>query len=105
MTAAREIRLERLVGREVRDQTGRAVGRLEEVRARKKGNEWVVTDCHIGTAALVERLAAHILRFGTHGYRASWDQIDWSDPEKLRLACPLEDLRRLTSRAARSRRK
>ena len=101
MSARVEVRLERLIGRSVAAPDGRRVGRLEEVRASLVEGEWVVTECHIGTAALLERLAGRILKFPrafNRGYAASWDQIDWTARGRLRLLCPVEDLHRFTRR-------
>jgi sporulation protein YlmC with PRC-barrel domain len=55
----REIHLERLLGRAVLAQNGHRVGRLEEVRVEKHGSGFVVTEYHIGPAALLERLSVH----------------------------------------------
>lgn len=94
-----EVRLERLLGRKVVDRQGRSVGRLEEVRVERKGEDYVVSEYLIGTTALVERLSLggvqrHEGRV-TGGYLARWDQIDLSDPFTPRLMCPVDDLRRL----------
>jgi len=96
-----EVRLERLMGRPVAAPDGRRVGRLQEVRASFVDGEWVVTECHIGTGALLERLAGRILKFPrtfNRGYAASWDQIDWTARGGLRLLCPVEELHRFTRR-------
>jgi hypothetical protein len=54
---------------------------------------------------LLERLAAPVLRFRllralglherAHGRRATWDQMDLSDPERPTLRCSVEELARL----------
>jgi hypothetical protein len=95
-----EVHLELLLSRVVRAANGRRVGRLEEVRAEKRGTGWVVTEYHLGAAALMERLSANALglfRSGRlrRGYVARWDQLDVSDPENMRLTCPIEELRRI----------
>jgi hypothetical protein len=93
-----EVHLELLVGRRVKGRDGRPVGRLEEVRAERQGEECVVSEYLIGPAALLERLAAPILRLlGRTGrsYAASWDQVDLSDPRTPRLTCGLDQLRTL----------
>jgi hypothetical protein len=93
---ANELRVEQLLGRRVRDAAGTVVGRLEELRARRNGDAWEVTEFDLGRTALLERLA--IRHFGwvpgnrPAGYRARWDQIDISDPAHPRLTVPLEEL-------------
>jgi hypothetical protein len=91
-----DVRLEWLLGTRVLDRGGRPIGRLEEVRADRDGEECVVTEYLIGAAALVERLSAPILRaIGLTGprYAARWDQLDLSDPQKPRLTCGVDELR------------
>lgn len=93
----RERRIERLVGMRVFDREGHVVGRLEEMRAEKEGAHYVVTEWHIGPAALFERLS--VRHFGVNrsgrvnGYIARWDQLDLEDPARLVLTCRREDLR------------
>lgn len=104
MTEKGEVRLEQMLGRVVRDADGRRIGRLEEVRAVSKEGEWVVTECHIGAAALLERLAGRVLlipRFFHRGYKATWDQMDWTRPRDLRTLCRRDELRRFTRRLPR----
>jgi hypothetical protein len=92
------LRLDRLIGREVHTAGKRRVGRLEEFRAVRRGNRWIVTEYVIGAAGLTERLglgARQILGLKQPGgYVARWDQLDLSNPDHLRLTCPLEELRR-----------
>ena len=97
-----ELRIEHLLGRKVRDVTGKVVGRLEEFLARRNGEAWEVTEFDLGRTALLERLA--IRHFGwlagkrPAGYRASWSQIDISDPDHPRLTVPLEELKPIRRR-------
>jgi hypothetical protein len=97
-----EIDLQDLLGRRVRDAEGHVVGRLEEFRAEREGDHWVVTRYHIGPAALLERLA--VRHFGItwgqrpHGYEAQWDQMDVSNPERPTLTCTREELRAIRGR-------
>ncbi len=92
-----ELRLEQLLGRKVRDPKGRVIGRLEEFRATRNGDAWEVTEFDLGRTALLERLA--VRHFGwlpgkrPAGYRATWDQIDLTDPDHPRLTVPVEDLK------------
>jgi sporulation protein YlmC with PRC-barrel domain len=53
-----EVHLELLLGKRVLDQTGKPVGRIEEVRAEQQGDEWVIQEYLVGTAALLERLSS-----------------------------------------------
>jgi sporulation protein YlmC with PRC-barrel domain len=88
-----EVHLELLLGRVVRARNGRRVGRLEEVRA---GEHEEVLEFLVGERALLERLAAiAIFRWRKKGYAIRWDQIDWSDPERPRLKCAVDELKRL----------
>jgi len=100
-----EVRLEQLVGKRVRDAHGRVVGRIEEVRAEKHGEEYWVHEYHLGPHALLERLALwmkrlpplHLLTLSKYGksYTASWEQVDVTDPEHPQLRCAQEDLEEL----------
>jgi sporulation protein YlmC with PRC-barrel domain len=96
-TPAPGVRLEDLLGREVLASNNRAIGLLEEFRAEMRGDELCVMEYVIGLAGLLERLhvGARLLAGGKpHGYVARWDQLDISHPEKPRLTCPIEELRR-----------
>jgi len=96
---ASELRLEELIGRRVRDRDGHVVGRLEEFRARREGEYWVVTEYDIGPTALLERLAARHLGITwpgrVHGYRATWDQLALDDPERPTLTCAVDELKKI----------
>jgi len=90
-------RLDRLIGRDVLAANNRRIGRLEEFRAERRGDTWVVTEYVIGGAALMERLGLGVRRVlglaPPRGYVARWDQIDLTIPERPRLRCPVSDLR------------
>jgi len=95
---ARELRLDRLLGRKVRAANHQSVGRLEEFRTSKQGTSYVITEYVIGAAGLFERLGVGVrLLFGRArgGYVAKWDQLDISDPDHPRLTCKVDELRRL----------
>jgi hypothetical protein len=95
---AREVRLDRLVGREVIAANNQRVGRLEEFRASDRDGTYVVTEYVIGAAGLLERLGVGFkLLFGRRGtgYVARWDQLDVSNPEHPRLTCRVEELQKL----------
>jgi hypothetical protein len=93
-----ERRLDRLLGRRVLAANDRLVGRLEEFRAERRGDDYVITDYVIGVGGLIERLGVGLrLIFGRSGssYLAHWDQIDLTDPDRPRLRCAIADLRQL----------
>lgn len=102
----RSVNIELLLDKEVKDPSGRRAGRIEEIRARRDGEKIVVEAYHLGPEALLERLAAPVLRLspfralGFHkhapGRRARWDQLDLSNPEKPVLRCSVDELPRLT---------
>ena len=99
---ANEVRLEQLLGRRVRDPEGRIVGRLEEFRARREGDYWVVDEFDIGPSALLERLAVRHLGMTwlgrVSGYRADWNQLNLDDPDHPTLTCGVGQLKELRSR-------
>ncbi len=99
--ATREVHLERLVGRCVRDAAGKSVGRIEEVIAEQQGAEWVVREYLIGSGAFLARLSAldigrALLRFlqrnGHSGYRVPWDKLNLTDLHNPRLHCSPQEL-------------
>jgi hypothetical protein len=95
---AREVRLERLLGRQVLARNNRPIGRLEELRAERHGRDCTVTEYVIGAAGLLERLHVAVkLLIGIRpgGYVARWDQLDISDPARPRLTCSVDELRPL----------
>ena len=91
--ADREIRIELLLGARIVDEAGRAAGRIEEFRAERHGDRWVITEYVVGVAGLLERLAAFgiagrlLNAFG--GVRRPWtipsSALDLSDPRRPRL--------------------
>jgi hypothetical protein len=95
-----EVRLEQLLGRRVLDIRGRPVGRIEEVRAERQDGEWIVRECVLGAAGLLERFAAGALVAGLLGRLAlrperdmvPWDTLDISDPVRPRLKRRREEL-------------
>lgn len=99
---SREVHLELLIGRRVLARDGRSIGRLEEVCAEPQGSDLMVTEYHVGSYAMLERLSAWsigrtLLRFfGANGqggdYRVPWDKLDLSDPRHPRLLCDVSDL-------------
>ncbi len=105
--AHREVHIELLLGRRVLDSAGKSVGRIEEVIAERQGDEWVVREYLVGSAALFQRLSAlemgrALLRlFGAKaraGYRVPWDKLNLTDLEKPSLHCPSHELEPLADR-------
>ncbi len=94
--STREVHLELLLGRRVRDSEGKPVGRLEEVRADRVDQECLVREFHVGPHALLERLSVGLARtFGGPRHAATvipWDKLDLSDPEHPRLTCRASEL-------------
>jgi len=98
-----EIHLELLLSTSVIDPNGQSVGRIEEVRVERLGDEWIVQEYLIGPAAILERLSAHTIglkilhllgaRKIYSGYRVPWDKLDLTDPLKPRLLCNLHELK------------
>ncbi len=105
--ATRELHLELLLGRTVVDSAGEPIGRIEEVRAEQRADEWIVTEYLVGLAAIAERLSAQRLfakflpwlRQPNHfvGYCIAWNQLDLSDPDHPRLTCTLKEMQASTS--------
>jgi len=93
---SREIRLDELLGREVRARNGMPVGHLEELRC-SGAAPYQVTEYVIGLAGLFDRL--HIVRavlgMKPRGFIATTGQVDLTDPAKPTLTCDLTELRRL----------
>jgi hypothetical protein len=92
------VRLDRLIGRKVLTGNNRVLGRLEECRAERRGDAWVVTEWLIGSAGLMERLGFGVrmilgLRAG-RSFVARWDQLDLSNPDRPRLNGSTDELRR-----------
>jgi hypothetical protein len=101
----KEIQLELLLGKQVYDLDGKAVGRVEEIRAEPRGEDYYVVEYHLGAYSFFERLSAlpigrailtAIGAAGSNGKKAvPWDKLDIHDPEHLRLTCPQAALQAL----------
>ena len=98
-----EAHVEHLLGRRVVDVDGQRIGRLEEMLAEVVDGETVVTEFHVGGAAVVERLAAFITQlpffryipFARTGYCVRWEDFDLSNPRALRLTLRRAELKRV----------
>ena len=93
-----ELRIDRLLGRQVLAENGRPAGRLEEFRAEVRDGHCVMTEYVIGSAGLIERMgvvARGLFGLPRKGYVARWNQIDFSNFEAPRLTCSVEELEKL----------
>jgi hypothetical protein len=99
----RDVRVDMLKGRMVRDPTGARVGRIRELIAevdRPGSGEYVVREFHLSTGGLIEAFGgAHLARVLSQrfGGRSNlivvgWRDLDFSDPERPRLRRPLAEL-------------
>ena len=98
MTARRRrlVRVEDLLGRRVRAADGRVVGHIEEICVERRANgDYEVVEYHLGTAALLERLALVRRLTGRRGRTlvVGWEQLDIGRPDTPVLTCAPEDLR------------
>lgn len=99
-----EIHLELLIGKQVFAMNGRAIGRLEEVRAEIKRGDCHVSEFLIGTYGMLERLSVwriwrailRTLGIRRQGYRVGWEQLDLTDPSRPQLKCRVDELATLT---------
>jgi hypothetical protein len=98
VTARHEVQLERLLGRAVKDASGKRIGRIAEFVARKEGDELVVASYIVGPMAWIQRFAVAGLGLRMYGlgrvYRVEWDQMDLSDPDHPQTRCERSDLTR-----------
>ena len=95
MSASREVRLERLLGRLVLDASGRAAGRIEDVEAEPDGDAYLVTHVLLGPDSRLAQLFAvgyqlpTLRAFGLGRKpqirRVPWSWLDLPDPERPRL--------------------
>lgn len=102
-----EVAVHHLLGRTVRDPHGRKVGRVEELRAEielhEAGNDYVVTEFHVGSFGAIESVAGpyfarqllHRLgRFAPYSsHRIPWDRLDLSDPHHPKSLDTVEELK------------
>jgi hypothetical protein len=95
---SRELHLDELVGRKVRNAKGQCVGRIHELCAEIEqhagGNDYVVREYRIGALGAFEFLGgSHFFRELLHTLRVvkadahavPWDQLDLSDPKRPML--------------------
>ena len=91
------VHAELLVGRRVRDEDGKVVGRIEAIRVRLRGHDYFVEEYHLGPAAFLEVLGISSARM--IGFRLArapkcipWQKLDLSDPEHPRFRGRKSDL-------------
>jgi sporulation protein YlmC with PRC-barrel domain len=96
-----QLHVELLLGEKVFAMNGVSIGRLEEIRTEVNRGHFYVAEFLVGSYAVLERLAAWrigraILRVmgaqRKEGYRIRWDQLDLTDPQRLRLMCEVDEL-------------
>jgi sporulation protein YlmC with PRC-barrel domain len=90
-----EIRLEHLFGKTVRNEYGRAIGRIDEARVEPSGEDYLVTEFLLGPLELWPRLLAFLGELPTlrgmgmgsqRKFRpVPWHRIDLTDPERPKL--------------------
>ncbi|MBB3309618.1 hypothetical protein FHT78_001347 [Rhizobium sp. BK196] len=95
-----ELFLQDLLGTRVLGPDNEVVGRIEEVVAEAHGDELFIVECHLGTFALLERLASSSFAravLGAAGLRSGeglavpWEQLDLSNAASPKLLCdPLQ---------------
>ena len=99
---SREVHVEQLLGTRARDIDGVVVGRIEELRVDVIEGDAVVTEFHLGPAAIWERLGGfalqlpfvRLLTVARHEYRLTWSMLDLSDPDHPRVLERRSNLRR-----------
>jgi hypothetical protein len=85
------VHLEMISGAKVRDAGGAIAGRLHDVHAEWRGEECIVT--HYTLAANL--IAYILLQLGSRRQQTivvPWDRMDFSDPDRPRLTCGVQDL-------------
>jgi hypothetical protein len=98
--------LSHLIGRRVRDASGRSIGRIEELRAEIElhdgGNDYVVVEFHVGAYGALEvlagsTLARHLVRRLPQlarytRYSIPWEWMDLTKPDRPRVTRRREEL-------------
>jgi sporulation protein YlmC with PRC-barrel domain len=100
---ARELHVEQLLGKKVRDVDGQIVGRLEEFHLEVVDDEHVVTEFLLGPAAAVRRVGVFLTQLPLFRfipmrkkeYCISWTLIDFSDPDRPSVRARRDDLKRV----------
>ena len=98
---AREVRLERLIGKLVVDAFGLPFGRIEDVIAEPQGDEYLVTHLLIGPNSRLAQLLASAHELPTlralglgrrpRVRRVPWSWFDLTDPDRPQLRRSVAD--------------
>jgi len=101
MSMAREVRLERLIGKLVVDAFGLPFGRIEDVIAEPQGDEYLVTHLLIGPNSRLAQLLASAHELPTlralglgrrpRVRRVPWSWFDLTDPDRPQLRRSVAD--------------
>jgi sporulation protein YlmC with PRC-barrel domain len=102
------LHLERLLGKQVHDSSGKRLGRLEEIHAEAHGDELWIHEYIVGAYGLLERFAAVPFRLGVipfagpkkfgRTYKIPWDKMDLADPNQPRTTCPKRKIEELNAK-------
>lgn len=89
---ATRLRFESLIGAEVRNSSGRIIGRIEDARIEPDGEDYIITHLILGPVEPLRRLRGFLgelptfraLRIGQHrDWRLlPWHWFDLTDPER-----------------------
>jgi sporulation protein YlmC with PRC-barrel domain len=98
----RELQVEQLLGKKVRDTDGRVVGRLEEFHVEVVDGEHVVTEFLIGPAAALALVGIFLTQLPFFGYVpmpkkeycVSWTLMDLTNPDRPTVRARRNELRR-----------
>jgi sporulation protein YlmC with PRC-barrel domain len=87
---SRQVRVQDLFGRRVRDADGNVIGRIMEISATVRGKECTIDAFHLGAAALLQRLgigAGRLIGLSSarEPKRIPWQELDLTDPERPTL--------------------
>ncbi|HEY9825573.1 MAG TPA: hypothetical protein V6D19_09005 [Stenomitos sp.] len=108
-----KLHLELLLGTQVIDVEGKAVGQIEKIADQQQGKDCYIQEYLIGSTAILERLSAWYIgtaiqkvlgahKFRVAGYRISGDQLDLSAPRHPRLRCTRNKLMKLSTQLEQS---
>jgi len=100
----RELQLRKMLGARVVDSEGHHIGRLEEIVADRGDDECVINSYIVEHRGLFDRISSWALTSSMRShlskkqkaqpYRIGWNQMDLSDPQRLRTLVPKELLER-----------